>query len=86
MRTLMCWFPPPVSVVRSLTVQRAWARSGGRFGKDVFDVVAPTNQMQVRIGGQGCLAGWDWCGDVADAVRRPPHARLCCSVVVLPAY
>jgi hypothetical protein len=48
MRTLMCYWPQPVSIVQALTIHRAWAKAGGRNGKDVYDVVAPTNQMQVR--------------------------------------
>jgi hypothetical protein len=54
-RALMCFFPPPVSIVQQLTVHRAWARSGGRFGQDKFDVVAPTNQMQAAECDQNCL-------------------------------
>jgi hypothetical protein len=48
LRQMMCYFPQPVSIVQSLTVRRSWARAGGRHGEDIFDVVAPTNQMQVR--------------------------------------
>jgi hypothetical protein len=55
LRTLMCFFPPPVSLVQSLTVHRAWAKAGGRFGEDRFDVVAPTNQMQAAECDQNCL-------------------------------
>jgi len=54
-RALMCFFPPPVSLVQQLTVHRAWARSGGRFGHDMFDVVGPTNQMQAAECDQNCL-------------------------------
>lgn len=55
MRTLMCSFPPPVSLVQQLTVKRAWARRGDRFGQDLLDVVGPTNQMQAAECDDNCL-------------------------------
>lgn len=44
-----------MSIVQQLTVHRAWAKAGGRFGEDKFDVVAPTNQMQAAECDQNCL-------------------------------
>lgn len=55
MRSLMCFYPPPVSIVQQLTVHRAWARAGGRFGEPRFNVTAPTNQMQATECDQNCL-------------------------------
>ena len=39
MRTLMCYWPQPVSIVQALTIHRAWAKSGGRHGKTVTNPI-----------------------------------------------
>jgi hypothetical protein len=68
MRTLFCTFPPPVSLVQQLTVKRAWARRGGRFGEDLLDVVGPTNQMQAAECDDHCLwNGQQFKGTAQDA-------------------
>jgi hypothetical protein len=45
LRSLFCSFPPPIPLVQQLTVRKAWAQEG-RLGDNLYDVVAPTNQMQ----------------------------------------